>query len=68
VAGQRQPEQARPLEAESNDADVGPSVVKVGLGAGRGETLDGLNRNMKIEQQQVAPVGGQQWSFGHAVC
>jgi len=58
VAGDAEAEQAHVFELKADDADVGLTVVEIGLGAGRCDVGDDLGRDGEVEEQEVAPCGG----------
>ncbi len=67
VAGNGQAEQARAVEAEADDADVGLTIVKIRFGAGRDERCQQLSRHAEVEHEQLGPAGCQHGAFASHV-
>lgn len=65
VPGERDAEEADVFETEADDADVGLTVVEVRLSARRRESRDDFGRHCEVEQEQIAPGGGENGTLGH---
>ena len=66
MAGKGDAEETDVFETEADDAEIGLAVVEVWFGAGRCEARDDFGGDWEVEQEQIAPGGGEDGALRHA--